>query len=62
MTLQQYYNECIDMLSHQPGDWHVGEAERHIIVICHRDNRPLTSAVGYIINPKARKYFDSNNL
>lgn len=61
MTLTEYYNECIDMLNRQSNDYHVGEAERKIIAICHRDNRPITSAVGYIMNIKARVHFHRNN-
>jgi len=49
MTLQEYYNECIHMLNRQPCDWRVGAAERSIIATCHRDNRPITSAVAYIM-------------
>jgi hypothetical protein len=47
-TLDQYYAECIHMLEQQPGDYHIGPAARALIAQCHKDDRSVASAVGYI--------------
>lgn len=49
LTAQEYYDECVIMLERQPCDWHIGAVERMIIAECHRTNRPITSAVAYVM-------------
>jgi hypothetical protein len=44
-TLQEYYNECINMLDQQPGDYHIGPAHREIVAMCHKLNRPIQNCV-----------------
>lgn len=48
-TLKEYYNECIHMLNCQPGNYHIGSAQREIIAMCHALKRPIQNCVALLM-------------